>query len=126
MRFHKGAAYAIMALCLAVNASPIVAQQNPQTHRIRAVIGDLRSPRQAHEVDLALRAFPGVRMSRTDYNTRNLLLEVTADCAITRDAVQALLQPYALTLTCWSRGAEATYEHALLDPRRCAGPPTER
>jgi hypothetical protein len=59
-------------------------------------------------------------MSRTDFNTRNVLMEVAPDCAITRDALQALLQPFALTLTCWSRNPQGAQDQGPLDPRTCA------
>ncbi len=118
--FHKSALIALSALCFLIAASRAAAQQDLPVHQVRAVIADLRSARQAHEVDLALRTIPGVRMSRTDYNTRNILLEVAADCAITREAVQALLVPHALTVTCWSRGPQGSNDHIPLNPRTCS------
>lgn len=122
MRFHKGAAYAIIITVLSFVSAPRASgQQGLPTHRIQAVIEDLRNARQAHQVDLALRAIPGVRMSRTDFNTRNVLMEVTADCTIDRDQVRALLQPHGLSLGCWSREPQGSRDFEPLDQRTCAG-----
>lgn len=93
VRFYKGASATIAALSFAC-VSTVAAQQSGPTHRIRAVVQDVRNARQAHEVDVALRVFPGVLMSRTDFNTRNVLMEVTADCAIDREQMRTILQPY--------------------------------
>ncbi len=117
---RKVAAYAFSAAFCILAGGTLQAQTPSAHHRVRAVITDLRTARQAHDVDLALRAMPGVRMSRTDFNTRNVLMEVAADCAISRDAMQALLQPFALTLACWSRDPQGTHDQGPLDPRTCA------
>jgi hypothetical protein len=119
---HKVAAYTLSAAFCMLAFDGLHAQAPAVTHRVQAVIPDLRSARQAHDVDLALRAFPGVRMSRTDFNTRNLLIEVSADCAITRDQIAALLLPFELSLTCYSRNALHGQAYIPLDPRNCAEP----
>jgi len=116
---HKVAAYTLsIALCVLAFGG-LQAQTFAVTHRVQAVIPDLRNARQAHEVDLALRNFPGVRMSRTDFNTRNLLLEISADCAISREQILALLLPLELSLACYSRSTIDTHAFQPLDPRGC-------
>lgn len=124
--FHKGVLRPLIAIALLTILLPTNAQQTPPAHRIRAVIADLRSAHQAHDVDLALRALPGVRMSRTDFNTRNLLLDVSADCTIDRAQVEALLSPHGLALSCWKRAPQGAPDDGLLDPRSCAEPVMER
>ena len=126
MRFHKGAAYAIIAVLFSIFGPRATAQQSVPSHRIRAVIENLRNARQAHDVDLDLRAIPGVRMSRTDYNTRNVLMEVSADCAIDREQVEAILLARGLSLNCWSRNPQGTHDLEPLDPRSCGELHVER
>ena len=120
---HKVAAYTLSAALCMLASVGLHAQVPAADHRVQGVIPDLRNARQAHDVDLAMRTVPGVRMSRTDFNTRNLLLEVSADCAISREQVLALLLPLELTLTCYSRTAEDTHAFQPLDPRNCAETP---
>jgi hypothetical protein len=116
---HKVAAFTLsVALCL-LAFDGLHAQAPDMTHRVQAVIPDLRNARQAHDVDLLLRSFPGVRMSRTDFNTRNLLLEVSADCAISREHILTLLLPLELSLACYSRTTIDTHAFQPLDPRSC-------
>lgn len=122
----KVAAYMLSAVLCLLAIGGLHAQAPAATQRVQAVIPDLRNDRQAHEVDLALRAIPGVRMSRTDFNTRNLLLEVSPDCAITKEQVRALLLPFELTLTCYSRTDMAAHAFQLLDPRNCGLSPVAR
>lgn len=123
---HKVAAYTLsVALCL-LAFDDLQAQAPAGPHRVQAVIPDLRNARHAHDVDLALRSFPGVRMSRTDFNTRNLLIEVSADCAISKEQVLALLLPLELSLTCYSRTAMGAHAFQPLDPRTCGEIPTAR
>ncbi len=126
VRFCKGAISATIAVFAFTCASTAAAQQSTPSHRIRAIVQDVRNARQAHEVDVALRAIPGVLMSRTDFNTRNVLMEVTADCAIDRELVRSLLQPYGLSVSCWSREIQSDHDFEPLDPRTCAEPHTER
>jgi len=123
---HKVAAYALCAALCTLACHGLYAQATTVPHRVQAVIPDLRNARQAHDVDLALRAFPGVRMSRTDFNTRNLLIEVSADCALSKDQVVALLLPFELSLTCFSRTAVDTHAFEPLDPRTCGEIPVAR
>ena len=113
------------ALCL-LAFDGLQAQAPAGLHRVQAVIPDLRNARQAHDVDLALRSFPGVRMSRTDFNTRNLLVELSADCSLSKEQVVALLLPFELSLTCYSRTAMDTHAFQSLDPRTCGEIPVAR
>ena len=122
VRFYKGAICATIAALSFACVSTVAAQQSGTSHRIRAIVQDVRNARQAHEVDVALRAFPGVLMSRTDFNTRNVLIEVTADCTIDRELARTLLQPYGLSVTCWSRAIQSDHDFEPLDPRTCAEP----
>lgn len=118
---HKVAAYMLCsALFMLLGVQRTAAQQGGTGHRIRAVVPDLRTARQAHEVDMALRAVPGVRMSRTDFNTRNVLIEVAPDCPLSRVAMQDLLQPLVLSVTCWSRDPQDASPYQPLDPRSCS------
>lgn len=126
VRFYKGAICATIAALSFACISTAAAQQSGPSHRIRAVVQDVRNARQAHEVDVALRVFPGVLMSRTDFNTRNVLMEVTADCAIDREQMRTILQPYGLSVSCWSRAIQSDHDFEPLDPRTCAEPHTER
>ncbi len=123
---HKVAAYMSSAVLSMWALGGLQAQTPPAADRIQAVIPELRSARQAHEVDLALRDLAGVRMSRTDYNTRNLLMEVAANGTITREQVQALLLPFELTLSCYTREALTSHTYAPLDPRSCEQTPLVR
>jgi hypothetical protein len=121
MLHHKVAAYMLCsALFMLFGVQQTAAQEGGPGHRIHAVIPELRSASQAHTVDIALRAVPGVRMSRTDFNTRNVLIEVAADCTLTRDAVQALLEPFSLHVSCWSRDQQDAGLYQPLDPRSCS------
>jgi hypothetical protein len=122
----KVAAYTLSAALCILAFDGLQAQAPAAPHRVQAVIPDLRNARQAHDVDLALRAFPGVRMSRTDFNTRNLLIEVSADCAISKEQVLALLLPFELSLTCYSRTTAGTHAFQPLDPRNCGELPVAR
>ena len=126
VRFYKGAICTTIAAFSFACISTATAQQSAASHRIRAIVQGVRNARQAHEVDVALRAFPGVLMSRTDFNTRNVLMEVTADCAIDREQVRTILQPYGLSVSCWSRAIQSDHIFEPLDPRTCAEPQTER
>lgn len=122
----KVAAYTLSAAFGMLAFHGLHAQAPAESHRVQAVIPDLRNARQAHDVDLALRAFPGVLMSRTDFNTRNLLVEVSADCVLSKEQVVALLLPFELSLTCFSRTAIDTHGFQPLDPRTCGEIPVAR
>lgn len=103
-----------------LNAS---AQEPAASHRIQAVVMGLRAPFQARQVDILLRYQPGVLMTRTDFNSRNMLLEVEAGCALNAEAINDLLAPHQLSLRCYRRIPLNTTPFALLDPRGCLEDP---
>ncbi|MBP7515362.1 MAG: hypothetical protein KA791_12485, partial [Flavobacteriales bacterium] len=115
VRFYKGAICVTFAALSFACIPAVSAQQSGASHRIRAIVQDVRNARQAHDVDVALRVFPGVLMSRTDFNTRNVLMEVTADCAIDREQMRTILQPYGLSVSCWSRAIQSDHDFEPLD-----------
>lgn len=122
---HKGAAF-VFCVTLMAFADTAACGQQPAVHRIQGVVGSLRTSRQAHEIDLLLRAQAGVRMSRTDYNSRNIVLEVTPDCTLSESQLSAILAQHNLTLSCFQRRIGDQAPFALLDPRACTDHPTAR
>lgn len=109
---------ALITMCL----SEASAQVGPTMEVIQAVVPDLRSPRQGLEVDEALRLLPGVMMSRTDHNTRNLLLHVTGSSVVDAAAIMQVLAHFDLALRCYQRGPLGTAPLITLDPRACRQP----
>lgn len=93
--------------------------QTPSYHVVQAVVPGLRSPQQAAQVDMQLRSLPGVLMTRTDHNTRNLLLHVETSAALNEDAIRLVLTPLALDLRCFRRLPHAPGSFHHLDPRDC-------
>lgn len=126
MLHHKVAAFVLCAVLCLLASDGLRAQASGPGHRVQAVIPDLRSARQAHDVDLALRALPGVRMSRTDFNTRNMLLEVASDSPVSEEQVRILLLPFELGLTCYARTTAVGHGFQPLDPRNCGLAPVQR
>ena len=123
---HKVAVSVLGAVFFLSASDGLRAQTSAPGHRVQAVIRDLRNARQAHEVDLALRALPGVRMSRTDFNTRNLLLEVSPDSPVTEEQIRTVLLPFEVGLTCYTRTAEPGQVFRPFDPRSCGLSPVQR
>lgn len=102
-----------LLLCVTTRA------QSPMFDVVQAVVPDLRSPQQAAQVDQQLRSLPGVLMTRTDHNTRNLLLHVETSAALNEDAVRSVLTPLALDLRCFRRAPRAPGPFSHLNPRDC-------
>ena len=117
--FHKVVNCLPILVVLALWPASALAQQPVPTHRIQAVITDLRTPGQARQVDILLRYPDGVLMTRTDFNTRNLLMEVTADCTLTEEQIRSILAPHALGIACYSRTLISSSAFLPLDPRTC-------
>lgn len=114
-----GIVIAIATTCFAISA---YAQQPPDLHRVQAVVDGVRSPQHAWQADSILSAQPGIVISRTDYNTRNLMLHLQPACGLQEAEVEALLLPLGMSLRCWHRApiTAARFEH--LDPRSCGEP----
>lgn len=102
------------------------ANAQDQLHQVQAIVVGSRSPRHAWQADSVLRSQPGVVVSRTDHNTRNMMLQVMPACALDATQINALLQPVGMAIRCWHRTPilpGTVFRH--LDPRdECAPTPS--
>ncbi|MBK8614986.1 MAG: hypothetical protein IPN85_16350 [Flavobacteriales bacterium] len=100
--------------------------QSTGMDQVQAVVVGLHSAQQAHHVDVMLRDVEGVRMSRTDVTTRNMLIWVEANSTLNKTGLQDLLTPYGLTLRCWSRVPRSNAPFKHLDPDHCGDTPSQK
>ena len=121
---HKGVWIAAIALIGAVSHG--IAQDLAPLHQVQAVVDGVRSPQHAYEADLVLRALPGVVLTRTDHNTRNLLMHVPADLPISAAVLNEALATLGMSVRCYQRGPIGQGPFRHLDPRDCGLTPTVR
>lgn len=103
------------------------ANAQDQLHQVQAIVVGSRSPRHAWQADSVLRAQQGVVVSRTDHNTRNLMLHVVPACVLDAAQINALLQPVGMSIRCWQRTPilpGAAFRH--LHPRDDCAPSPSR
>ena len=100
--------------------------QSNDIDQVQAVVVGLHSAQQAHHVDVMLRSVEGVRMSRMDLTTRNLLLWIDTNNSMTKAGLQDLLTPYGLSLRCWSRAPRSNTPYKHLDPEHCGDTPSRK
>lgn len=96
-------------------------------HQVQAIVDGVRNNRHAWQADSLMRLEPGVVVSRTDFNTRNVMLQISADCSLDRSSVNALLAPLGMSVRCWQRAPlvwGTPFRH--LDPRDDCQPATVR
>ncbi|MCB0765532.1 MAG: hypothetical protein KDB84_12540 [Flavobacteriales bacterium] len=94
--------------------------------RIQCIVDGVRSPHHAHQADLVLRDQQGVLLTRTDYNTRNLLLHVALNSTLDKARVNELLAPLGMSVRCFTRGPLDGSAYRHMDPRDCDGVRPER
>ena len=105
---------------LACTAISVKAQDNvPALHQIQAVVIGVNSPQHAHQADLILRAQPGVIMSRTDHNTRNILLHIAPNITLDQARLNELLAPLGMSVRCVERTLLGSTRFKHLDPQTC-------
>jgi hypothetical protein len=120
---HKGVFLSLMTaafIALAALAPPCAsAQPSAGPHLVQAIVEGLTSPEQAAEVGQLVSEQAGVRMSRFDVHTRNMMLHVDPSCTLDRTGLADLLAPFGITLRCYIRrpAAAAPFQH--LDPGQC-------
>ena len=121
---HKGVWIAVFAtICLVGRAW---AQDPAASHQVQAVVEGLRSPQHAYEADKLLRALPGVIISRTDHNTRNLFMRVSPQCAVSAASLNGTLAELGMSVRCFQRGPVGPEPFRHLDPRSCGLAPNNR
>lgn len=125
LRFKDGSRVllALAAVCCLTTAR---SQQPGDLHLVQAVVDGLRSPRHAWQADSILRLQHGVVVSRTDHNTRNLMMHLQPGCSLQRAEVEALLLPLGMSLRCWRRAPITPERFEHLDPRTCGQPIMQR
>jgi hypothetical protein len=101
------------------------AQSADETDRIQAVIGGLRAEHQTTAIDEWLRGRPGVMWVRVEFNTRNVVMQVRSDCALTADQLNDQLEAMGFTMRCYER-VPFTTPFKMLDARRCGELPQAR
>ncbi len=112
-----------MVLIMASFLLPVADMVAQELHQVQAVVDGIRSPRHAAQADALLRQQEGVAMSRTDHQTRNLLIHVEAGTPIGPTELNAWLSPLGMSVRCHRRNAvnASTFRH--LDPRTCGAAP---
>ena len=106
----------MIALC-AFNT--LRAQDPPNYAVLQAVVEGLRSPAQCAQIDLFLRAQPDVIVARTDYNTRNVMIQVPAFSSAGREQLKAWFTSLGLEIHCYRRYPLTSAVYTPLDPRTC-------
>lgn len=114
---------AFVLVCLGL----LTTSASGQTSQIQGVIDGLISPQHAAEINAVLAAQPGVWMSRTDANTKNLLMHVAPTCNIDPATIDHLLQPFGASVRCFRREPLRPGQFRHLDPQTCgSGQPQDR
>lgn len=115
-----------MVALLPVLVGTGVSAQVPEAeyHLVQAVVEGLRSPGQCGQVDVYLRAQADVIVARTDYNTRNVTLQVPRFSEFTEAHLRELFQSLGLGIRCYRRIPLSSSLYAPLDPRTCTEAPT--
>jgi len=113
---------AVILMAMVCTTSKADAQDgDPPTGQIQAIVNGVNSPHHAHQADLILRQEHGVLMSRTDHNTRNILLHVAPDSELDMAALNTLLAPIGMSVRCVQRTLLGSAPFKHLDPRQCDG-----
>lgn len=121
----KGAIWGLLPMVFLLSTGNARAQD--QLHQVQAIVVGSRSPRHTWQADSVLRAQPGVVVSRTDHNTRNLMLHLVPACTLDAAQVNTLLQPVGISIRCWQRTPilpGGVFRH--LDPRDDCAPSPSR
>lgn len=84
---------------------------------MQAVISGLRAPHQARQVDELLRSQADVIAVRTDFNTRNLMMQVRPWCVLDQDQLRDAMEHLGLGVRCYQRGPMNGFQP--MDPRDC-------
>lgn len=109
----------LLALFVFLN-STAAAQEMQQ---VQAIVNGVRSPQHAAQADAILRVQAGVIISRTDFNTRNLLLHTTGQAVLGATQLNDLLAPLGMSVRCYQRSVVGSAPFHHLDPRTCGTPP---
>ncbi len=96
---------------------------DPEYHVVQAVVEGLRSPGQCAQVDTYLRAQADVIVARTDYNTRNVMIQVPHFSSFTEEHLHDLFQSLGLEIRCYRRVPLNSSLYKPLDPRTCSETP---
>lgn len=115
----KGGARSLTMLFVLHAAIAVRAQDPPQYAVLQAVVDGLRSPAQCAQIDLFLRAQPDVIVARTDYNTRNVMIQVPAFSSTGREQLKAWFTSLGLEIHCYRRYPLTSAVYTPLDPRTC-------
>lgn len=84
---------------------------------MQAVITGLRAPHQARQVDDLLRTHADVIAVRTDFNTRNLMMQIKPASTMDQTQLRSALEHLGLGLRCFQRGPASGFQ--AWDPRDC-------
>lgn len=108
---------------LFIAQSLIMWAQEPEYHVVQAVVEGLRSPGQCAQVDIYLRAQADVIVARTDYNTRNVMIQVPHFSTFGEQHLRDLFQSLGLEIRCYRRLPLNSSLYKPLDPRDCTEMP---
>ena len=100
-----------------------IAQGPVSIHTVQAVVDGLRTYGQAQQLDVFLRDQVGVRVARTDYNTRNLMLQIEPASALNEEQLRSWVHAFGFELRCYRRGPVNSF--APMDPRNCVSGPQD-
>lgn len=113
-----------LSFWLCVAATWVEAQvPEAEYHVVQAVVEGLRSPGQCGQVDVYLRAQADVIVARTDFNTRNVMIQVPRYSDLSEAHVRALFESLGLGIRCYRRLPLASSLYTPLDPRTCTEAP---
>ncbi len=84
---------------------------------MQAVISGLRTQHQARQVDELLRSQADVIAVRTDFNTRNLMMQIKPASTMDQAQLRGALEHLGLGLRCYQRGPAGGFQ--AMDPRDC-------
>ena len=114
-----------MILAVVAHAAASARAQVPEAeyHVVQAVVDGLRSPGQCAQVDIYLRAQADVIVARTDYNTRNVMIQVPRFSGFTQQHLRDLFQSLGLEIRCYQRLPLNSSLYKPLDPRTCTEQP---
>lgn len=125
LAYCKGVLRSVLLIGCLATALFGKAQSANETDRIQAVIVGLRAEHQTNAISEWLRARPGVMWVRTEFNTRNVVMQVGNDCALTEQQLRDQLEAMGFTLRCYER-VPFTTPFVMMDARRCGELQQER
>lgn len=113
-------------IALAFVCAVITRAQEPalQYDLVQGVIDGLRTADQAQKLDEFLRGHGDVIISRTDYNMRNLMLQVPHASTLHEAQLNGWLAERGFTLRCYRRVPNNLGPYHPMDPRHCGVPAT--